>query len=171
MKNVNLRVAHKPTSVLLDILVEYSGRLTIKFYKISSLSYKTWHFLRKPRLRGGVRLGFVQVKTDVTHAASACMGVIPVVPWMSLEVDWEMRKRAQNIFLALASYWSDAEEKKSNYDGHCIACTFSAFLLALSLLISSQSTALCLDYDVNLWYQSFSYSSSRRRASFKRKNF
>lgn len=56
MKNVNLRVAHKPTSVLLDILVEYSGRLTIKFYKISSLSYKTWHFLRKPRLRGGVRL-------------------------------------------------------------------------------------------------------------------
>lgn len=87
MKNVNLRVAHKPTSVLLDILVEYSGRLTIKFYKISSLSYKTWHFLRKPRLRKGVRLGFVQVKTDVTHAASAWMGVIPVVPWMSLEVD------------------------------------------------------------------------------------
>lgn len=87
MKNVNLRVAHKPTSVLLDILVEYDGRLTIKFYKIHFLSYKTCRFLIKPRLGGEVRLGFVQIKTDVTHAASAWIGVIPIVPWMSLEVD------------------------------------------------------------------------------------
>lgn len=34
MENVNLIAAQKPTSVLLDSLVECSGSLTTKFYKI-----------------------------------------------------------------------------------------------------------------------------------------
>lgn len=36
-----------------------------------------------------------------------------------------------------------------NCDGYPVACTFCASLLALSLLMSSQSTALPLGYDIN----------------------
>lgn len=43
---------------------------------------------------GGGRLGPVKVKTDVTHVASAYIGVFPVGPWMSVEVDGELRKQA-----------------------------------------------------------------------------
>lgn len=64
-------------------------------------------------------------------------------PWMNLKVGGEMRRQAQSIFPALASYCNVGE--KSNCGGHHVASSpFLASLLALSLVISSQSTALCL---------------------------